>query len=84
MMTREKYQTLSLAVLRDLAKTRGMKGISTLRKNELIERMLAEDTREAEEAEQARKTAQAGSDFPEPWGRCSVGKNLCFYVLLAR
>ena len=29
---REKYESLSLAVLKDLAKARGMKGISTLRK----------------------------------------------------
>ena len=28
---REKYESLSLAVLKDLAKARGMKGISTLR-----------------------------------------------------
>ena len=40
---REKYESLSLAVLKDLAKARGMKGISTLRKPALIERMLEED-----------------------------------------
>ncbi|MDD6346929.1 MAG: transcription termination factor Rho [Lachnospiraceae bacterium] len=70
-MTREKYQTLSLAVLRDLAKTRGMKGISTLRKNELIERMLAEDAREAAEAEQARKTAPAGRPAGQAHGKAA-------------
>lgn len=41
---REKYESLSLAVLKDLAKARGMKGISTLRKPALIERMLEEDS----------------------------------------
>ena len=40
---REKYESLSLAVLRDLAKARGIKGISGMRKGELIERMLEED-----------------------------------------
>ncbi|MDO5336724.1 MAG: transcription termination factor Rho [Eubacteriales bacterium] len=40
---REKYESLSLAVLRELAKARGLKGISTLRKPELVERMLLED-----------------------------------------
>ena len=40
---REKYESLSLATLKDLAKARGLKGISTLRKPELIERMLQED-----------------------------------------
>ena len=42
---REKYESLSLATLKDLAKARGLKGISTLRKPELIERMLEEDER---------------------------------------
>ena len=40
---REKYESLSLATLKDLAKARGLKGISILRKPELIERMLEED-----------------------------------------
>ena len=44
---REKYESLSLAVLKDLAKARGMKGISTLRKPALIERMLEEDAKES-------------------------------------
>ena len=36
---REKYETLSLAALRDLAKTRGLTKISALRKQELIDRL---------------------------------------------
>ena len=47
-MTREKYESLSLATLKDLAKARGLKGISTLRKPELIERMLQEDEKESQ------------------------------------
>ena len=43
---REKYESLSLTTLKDLAKARGLKGISTLRKPELIERMLQEDAAE--------------------------------------
>ena len=43
---REKYESLSLATLKDLAKARGLRGISTLRKPELIERMLQEDAEE--------------------------------------
>ena len=43
---REKYESLSLATLKELAKARGLKGISVLRKPELIERMLQEDERE--------------------------------------
>ena len=40
---REKYESLSVTVLRDLAKARGLKGLSGLKKSELVERMLAED-----------------------------------------
>ena len=40
---REKYETLSLAVLRELAKARGLKGVSGLKKLDLIDRMVAED-----------------------------------------
>ena len=39
---REKYESLSLVVLKDLAKARGLKGISTMKKGELIDRMLHE------------------------------------------
>ena len=45
-MTREKYESLPLSVLKALAKSRNMKGISTLRKEALIERMLEEDQKE--------------------------------------
>ena len=44
---REKYESLSLSVLKDLAKARGLKGVSTLRKPALIERMLEEDQKES-------------------------------------
>ena len=49
---REKYESLSLATLRDLAKARGLKGVSALRKPELIERMLHEDELESETKKQ--------------------------------
>ena len=40
-------KSLSLATLKDLAKARGLKGVSALRKPELIERMLHEDELES-------------------------------------
>ena len=40
---REKYESLPLATLKDLAKARGIKGISTVKKAELVELMLQED-----------------------------------------
>lgn len=45
-MTIEKYESLPLSMLKALAKSRNMKGISTLRKEALIERMLEEDQKE--------------------------------------
>ena len=57
MMTRQKYETLSLQVLKDLAKARGLKGVSTLRKGPLIDRMVEEDMKE--EAAKAASGKQA-------------------------
>lgn len=45
---REKYESLSASELREVAKARGLKGISGLRKDELVERMLEEDAKEQE------------------------------------
>ena len=59
---REKYESLSLVVLKDLAKARGLKGISTLKKDELVERMLAEDEKEKqtkkEKSDNVERTAR--------------------------
>ena len=45
-MTREKYESLPLATLKELAKARKMKGISGMKKRDLIEAMLALDEKE--------------------------------------
>ena len=45
---REKYESLPLATLRDLAKAREITGISSMKKAELIERMLEEDVKDKE------------------------------------
>lgn len=61
---REKYETLSLAVLRELAKARGLKGITGLKKADLINRMVEEDEKlkqqngQPESGEQAARTGQ--------------------------
>ncbi len=47
---REKYESLPLATLRDLAKARELKGTSTLKKAEIIELMLAEDEKDKAKA----------------------------------
>ena len=43
---REKYESLAVADLREIAKTRGIKGTSAMKKAELVEAMLAEDEKE--------------------------------------
>ena len=46
---REKYESLSAAALKELAKARGIKYVSAMKKSQVIEAMLAEDAREAAE-----------------------------------
>ena len=42
---REKYESLALVQLKELAKVRGLKGTSSMKKADLVEAMLAEDER---------------------------------------
>ena len=57
---REKYESLSLSVLRDLAKARDLKGFSTMKKSEIIELMLAEDEKDrAKEVKEEIKNSGA-------------------------
>ncbi len=56
-MTRAKYETLPLSELKELAKFRGLKGCSALKKSDLIDRMLEED--EKLKAEEEKKNAAA-------------------------
>ena len=44
---REKYESLSVSVLRDVAKTRGIKNTSSMKKAQLVDAMLAEDDKNA-------------------------------------
>jgi transcription termination factor Rho len=45
---REKYESLSAATLREVAKSRGIKNTSTMKKADLVEAMLAEDAKLAD------------------------------------
>ena len=58
---REKYESLALVQLKELAKVRGLKGTSTMKKAELVEAMLAEDERlkKEEEAKAAEEKQEA-------------------------
>lgn len=55
---REKYESLSVTVLREVAKSRGLKHLSGLKKSELVDRMIAEDERIASENKSAEKTEE--------------------------
>ena len=60
-MTREKYESLPLATLKELAKARKIRGVSTLKKSELIDAMLALDAKE----EQAEAASEAKEEVRE-------------------
>ena len=56
---REKYESLAVAVLRDLAKSRGITGTSAMKKGDLVDAMLALD-----EKEQSTKAAEKPVEKP--------------------
>lgn len=64
-MMKEKYESLPLATLKDLAKARGLKGISTMKKAELIEHMLEEDEKEKNNAKETVKELSANTGDKE-------------------
>jgi transcription termination factor Rho len=62
---REKYESLPLSTLKDLAKARGIKGISTMKKAELVERMLEEDDKEKQASREQVKEMSANTGDKE-------------------
>ena len=58
---REKYESLSLSILRELAKARGMKNISSLRKGQLVDAMVEQDEADARSAGAAEGGTAAGA-----------------------
>ena len=79
---REKYESLSVAVLRDLAKSRKIPGISGMKKAELVEAMLAQDEIDAQEKAKSEKktkseerhtnTVHNGQPVEEPRDCCGI------------
>ena len=55
---REKYESLALADLKAIAKARGLKGTSTMKKAELVELMLAEDEKDKAKADAKEAKAE--------------------------
>ncbi|MBQ2467719.1 MAG: transcription termination factor Rho [Lachnospiraceae bacterium] len=79
---REKYESLAVGVLRDLAKARGLKGVSRLKKEELVEAMLAQDVvdaknkaeKEAKEAKEEKPKRPQSASRPERGERSERGE----------
>lgn len=69
---REKYESLALADLKEIAKARGIKGISTMKKAAIVEAMLAEDEKDKaagrEVAVKSVVPVQDGADASEHTG----------------
>jgi len=76
---REKYESLPLVQLRELAKVRGLKGTSSMKKAELVEAMLAEDERVKEKEESVSKNEEAQpqqtAENPRPARRRTIITN---------
>jgi len=62
---REKYESLPLTTLKELAKTRGIKGISTAKKSEVIELMLQKDEEEKSVRKETVKEMSANTGDKE-------------------
>lgn len=60
---REKYESLALANLKEIAKARGIKGVSAMKKAEVVEAMLAQD--EKDKAEKQSVPAQGAERRPD-------------------
>ncbi|MDD6667774.1 MAG: transcription termination factor Rho [Lachnospiraceae bacterium] len=74
---KEKYETLSAAVLRDLAKSRGIARISRLKKEELVEVMLRQDVIDAEARKASSDEAEgstASSENADAKKKASAGR----------
>ncbi len=57
---REKYESLALTDLKEIAKARGIKGTSTMKKAEVVESMLLLDAKEKEAKNQESTPVEAG------------------------
>ena len=65
---REKYESLALTQLRELAKVRGIKGAATMKKSEVVEAMLAEDEKDkavAKESVDNKEVAKTTAESKE-------------------
>ncbi len=59
-MTRERYESLAITDLKEIAKTRGIKGTSKLNKSDLIDAMMELDRKESEESGGTKEADEIG------------------------
>ncbi len=64
-MMKEKYESLPLATLKDLAKARGIKGLSGVKKAELVDMMLEQDEKDKEQQQEEVKEMSANTGDKE-------------------
>ena len=62
---REKYESLALAQLKELAKIRGIKGATAMKKADLVEAMLQEDEKDKALEKQQQEEAPAEENVVE-------------------
>ncbi len=62
---REKYESLALADLKAIAKARGLKGTSTMKKSDLVELMLAEDEKDKAAGKSVKPRSVVSVKAPE-------------------
>ena len=95
-MTREKYESLPLSTLKEVAKTRGLRGISTMKKADLIDLMLEEDDKvsikEAKEEVKSEKIQWTYGEWNSgshgwiriyPFPELSAGRGRCICITIA-
>ncbi len=63
---REKYESLALNDLKEIAKIRGIKGVSTMKKSEVVEAMLAEDVKDAQRKAEEKPAQGSGGEAESP------------------
>lgn len=59
---REKYESLGLTVLRDLAKSIGVKGVTTMRKEQLVDILVAKENEQSDVSEDTERTEDKNKD----------------------
>ena len=72
---REKYESLALADLKAIAKARGLKGTSTMKKAELVELMLAEDEKDKAKADAKEAKAEKPESRISPHETITTNNN---------